>query len=231
MSYNLDVRADADYSQAVPLLQIAAIIEHLPGVTRTAQTAFVLDRLSAGIHVNLDLAYECEQDEASSPRPDEINSVGLSVPYPLLEKSGPVALELAFQIAEKLGWSVFDPQGDCEVSRESSGRAQELQESSGAAARNVLERAAAGEASLGELLSQEMWNHSLVVGVASFLFAASVSIWLMFTLEWPKARFDKYLPWTVTVGGLAVLWIKGLAQAYFRLRRTRQVATRSEDRG
>jgi hypothetical protein len=35
----------------------------------------VLDRLSAGIHVNLDLTPDSEQDEASSPRPGEINSV------------------------------------------------------------------------------------------------------------------------------------------------------------
>ena len=131
MSYDLDVRADQDYSKSAPLLQMAAIVASLPGVTRTGPTSFALDRVSADIHVNLDLVYESEQGEDSSLTPNEINSVGLSVPYPLLEKSGPVALEMALQVAEKLGWSVYDPQGDCEVSRESSGQALKLQESSG----------------------------------------------------------------------------------------------------
>ena len=204
MSYDLDVRADQGYSRAVRMPHVASIISSLPGVTRTGPTSFVLDRLPAGIHVNLDLVHQSAQDEDATPESDEINSVGLSVPYPLLEASGPVALEMAFRIAEALGWSVYDPQGDCEVSRESSGQALELQESSGAAARTVLERAAAAEASLGELFSQEMWNHGLIAGVMSFLGVAAASIWLMLTLEWPKERFDKYLPWSLTLGGLGV---------------------------
>jgi hypothetical protein len=96
------------------------------------------------------------------------------------------------------------------------------QESAGAVASSVLERAAAAEASLLELFFQEMWNHSLVVAAASFVAVAAASIWLMFTLEWPKERFETYLPWSVTLGGLAVLWLKGLAQAYLRLLRFRQ---------
>lgn len=89
-------------------------------------------------------------------------------------------------------------------------------------ANSVLERAAAAEASLGELFSQEMWNHSLFAGTTAFLVAATAAIGLMFTLEWPKERFDTMLPWTVALGGLAVLWLKGLVQAGLRLRRIRR---------
>jgi hypothetical protein len=222
MSHDLEVRADASYSRAVPLPQMVSIIESLPGVTKTGPRSFVLDRLSVGIHVNVDVGYDFGEDEDSITEPDEVNAAGLSVPYPLLDKSGPVALEMAFQIAEKLAWSVYDPQGDCDLSRESSGQALRLQQSSGMAAKSVLERAAAAEASLGELFNQEMWNHSLVVGATAFVVVAVASIWLMFSLEWPKERFEKYLPWSVTVGGLLVLWLKSLVQAYLRLRRIRQ---------
>jgi hypothetical protein len=201
---------------------MASIIAAMPGVTRTGHKSFVLDRSSAGIHVNVDLAYESGEEEDPITEPDEVNSAGLMVPYPFLDKSGPVALEMAFQIAERLGWSVFDPQGDCELSREASAQAMKLQESGAAAARRVLERAAAAEPSLAELFNQELWNHSLMVAATSFVAVAAASIWVMFTLEWPKERFEKYLPWSVTLGGLAVLWLKGFVQAYLRVRRLRQ---------
>ena len=68
-------------------------------------------------------------------------------------KTGPVALEMTFQIAEACGWSVYDPQGSC---TSASSRAR---------------------------------------------------------------KFGRYLPWTVTIGGVLGLWLKGLVQAYIRRRR------------
>jgi len=222
MSYDLEVRADAEYSKAVPLAEVTSVVESFPGVKRTGPLSFVLDRLSAGIHVNLGFAYESSEENDSSDEPSEVNSATLLVPYPFLAKSGPVALEMALRIAETLGWSVYDPQGDCEVSRESSAEALKLQASAGGTARDVLERAAAAEASLGELFHQEMWNHGLVAAASAFVAAAAASIWLMFDWEWPAERFEKYLPWTVTLGGLGILWLKSLVKSYLRLRRLRQ---------
>ena len=221
LSYDLDVRADAEYSRAVPLAEMASFVQSLPGVTAIGPRSFVLDRHDAGIYVNIVLVHQSGEEEDPVPEPDDVNSAGLHVSYSLLAKSGPVALEMAFQIAEKLGWRVWDPQGDCDVSRETAAGAHRLQESSGAAARTVLERAAAAEASMGELFFQEMWNHGRAAGAGAFVAAAVASIWLMYTLEWPEERFEKYLPWGVTLGGLGMLWLKAFAQAYMRLRRLR----------
>lgn len=209
MSYDLDVRSDARYSKALPAVDMAAIVGALPGVTRLDATEFVLDQMDAGIHVSIDLTDE---------RPDSVNSVGLSVPYPFLDKSGPVALEMAFQIAEKCGWSVYDPQGDCVLTRETSGKGLKLQQSSGAVARTALERAAQDEAAIGELFGQEMWNHSLVSVVLVFGGVTAAAVWFMFWMEWPREDFGRYLPFVVAIGGVACLWLKGFAQAYIRRR-------------
>jgi hypothetical protein len=219
VSYDLDVRSDARYSRALPVAEMAAIVAALPGVTRLTATSFALDQLAAGIHVHVHLVNETGEEDSPDGEPDTVNSVALSVPYPLLGKTGPIALEMAFQIAEKCGWSVYDPQGERDVTRETVGQGLQIQQSSGAAARSALERAARDRASLADLFGQEMWHHSLVAVVAVFGGVASASIWFMVNRDWPREEFGRYLPWTVTIGGLACLWLKGLAQAYVRFRR------------
>ena len=224
MSYDLDIRSDARYSKALPVTELAAIVAALPGVTKLASTQFVFDRMAAGIYVNLELVDETSAEGSQGAQPEKVNSVGVMVPYPFLEKSGPVALEMAFQIAEKTGWSVFDPQGDCELTRATSGQGLRLQQASKVVAGSVLERAADADASFGELFHQEMWNHSLAGAASVFIAVAVASIWYMLINDWPRARFDSYLPWTLAIGGLLCLWLKGLAQAYLRLRGLRRSA-------
>jgi hypothetical protein len=221
VSYDLEVRSDAEYSRAVPDPEMAAVVESLPGVTRTGQTSFVLDRLGAGIFVNIDLFFEAGEDEPPAGEHHQVNSAALSVAYPLLDKTGPVALEMAFQIAERLGWSVYDPQGDCDLTRESSASALALQASAGSAAQDVLARVASEEPSLGSLFLEEMWNHKLLGAAGAFVAAASAALWLVFSLGWTEERFDKYGPWVMTVGGVGGLWLKSLGQALLRRRRAR----------
>jgi hypothetical protein len=219
MSYDLDVRADARYSKALPVAEMAAMVAALPGVTRLTPTSFAFDRLDAGMHVHVHLVNETGEDDSTHDEPDSVNSVALSVPYPLLGKTGPVALEMAFQIAEKCGWSVYDPQGECVLTRETAGAGLELQRSSGTAARSALERAARADASLGEVFTQEMWNHTIVSVVACVVLAAAGTAWILLALERPRDDFNRYMPWGVAVGSVVLMWVKGLAQAVARRRR------------
>jgi hypothetical protein len=229
MSYDLDVCSDAQYSKALPVAEMASIVGALPGVTRLAPTQFVLDRRAAGIHVNIDLVHETGSQESTGGGADRVNSVALTVPYPLLEKSGAAALEVAFQIAERCGWQVYDPQGDSVLTRESSGKALELQQASGAAARTVMDRAANAKPSFGDLFGQEQWNHSLVAVVLSFAGAAAAAIAFMFQAGLPVKGSDRFFAWTLTLGGLACLWLKSAVQTYVRLRRLRRDVGRRED--
>jgi hypothetical protein len=41
----------------------------------------------------------------------------------------------------------------------------------------------------------------------------------MYVWEWSSESFEKHLPWSVALGGLALLWLKGLVQARIRYRR------------
>lgn len=221
MSYDLEVRPDANYSKSVSLEKAASIVSGFAGVVRTGPRSFTLDRSPSGIQLTIDLGYELGTEEEAISDHHQVNCVALLVPYPFLTKSGAVALEMAVDIAERLGWSVYDPQGDCIVTRDSLPDALQLQRSSGAAADAVLEKAAAEAVSLGELFVQEMWNHGLVAAAMTFVGVAIVLIWAMLDADWPLERIGKYLPFAAAVGGLGGLWLKGFVQAYVRFRRLR----------
>jgi hypothetical protein len=220
MSYDLEVRSDEHYSKSVALAQMASIIAALPGVRGIGATSFVREDRPAGIHVYIDLAQDSGFEESRDGQRGEINSIGLSVPYPLLDRSSPVAVDLAFQMAEHLGWTVFDPQSDTTLSRESSAAALRRQ----ASARDAGVEGSPGgaEPSLVVLFAQEMWNHSLVAAALLLIAVAAGGAWVMLTLGWSKARMDTYLPWVLAGGGVAALWGKSLVQATLRWRALRR---------
>jgi len=222
MSYDLEVRSDANYGKAIPLADAAAVVEALPGLARTGPDAFVLDRIDAGLHVAVDLTYGNELEEGQEAAlQGMVNVVSFSVAYPFLEKAGPVALEMAFQVAEALGWTVYDPQADSDFTRESQAAALQSQGASGQAARIVLEDAATAQASLGELFGQEMWNHRLFGAAACFVVAAVAGAWAMLDLGGSREDFDDYYPLLVSVGGVGLILLKGFVQAYARFVRSR----------
>jgi hypothetical protein len=220
VSYDLEVRADARHAKSVPLTTMASIVRGLPGVRSTGPTSFLLEDRPAGIHVYVDLAYDSGIEDRPARQPGEINSVGLSVPYPLLDRSSPVALEMAFQIAEQIGWSVFDPQCDTTLSRESFAPVMRRQ----ASARDGDAGNSPGEAepSLVVLFNQEMWNDSLVAAAVLFVAVAAGGAWVMLGLDSSRARMDRYMPWVLSVGGVATLWLKSLVQATLRWRALRR---------
>lgn len=222
MSYDLQVRSKPAYGRGVPLEVMASLVVTLPGVTRMGSTAFVLDQPDAGLHFSIDVGHETIDDEAWTDSPEFVNSALVAVPYPFLDMAGPVALETALQLAEQLNWSVFDVQTDCEVSRDSLPAALRLQQAAGDTARQVLERAVATDVTLGELFTQEMWNHRLWSAAACFVLATVAAGWLALEAELPRQQINRYLPWAIAIGGLLLMWLKGLVQAVMHLRRVRR---------
>jgi hypothetical protein len=104
VSYDLEVRSDDRYSRSVPKSQV---LEHLHGLGArpTGSGDFLLysdpDR---GHRIEIDLGAEGSDEE------QEVNYVGLGVPYALLNTTGPRALDIAFDVASRLEWRVYDPQ-------------------------------------------------------------------------------------------------------------------------
>jgi hypothetical protein len=222
VSYDLQVRSKPVYGKGVPLEVMASLVVTLPGVTRMGSTAFVLDRRDAGLHFSIDVGHETkDDDEAWTESPEFVNSALFAVPYPFLDTAGPLALETALQLAEQLNWSVFDLQTDCEVCRDSLPAALRLQQAAGDTARQVLERAVATDVTLGELFTQEMWNHRLWSAAACFVLATVAAGWLAIEAELPSQQINRYMPWAIAIGGFLLMWLKGLVQAVMRLRSER----------
>ena len=219
MSYDLEVRSRPQYGRGLPLERVASQLLGLPGVVRVGSTSFGLDRPEAGMNLSIDIGHQTSEDEQPfTESPEFVNYALFLVPYPLLDKAGPIALEMAFQLAEQLDWSVYDLQAEREVSRESLPAALRMQRAFGETARQVLDRAASADLSLGELFGQEMWNHRLFPAATCFVLATVAAAWLMLELERPREEFDRYMPWAVSVGGLVLMWLKGLVQALLRYR-------------
>ena len=219
MSYDLEVRSRPPYGKGVPCEAVASFLVSLPGVVRADLTGFAIDRVDSGVALSIDIGHQTPDDEESSTQsPEFVNYAAFMVPYPFLDKAGPVALEMAFQVADEFGWSVYDLQAERELTRDSLPDALRLQKAYGETARQVLERAAADEPTLGELFMQEMWNHRLVAAVGCAVVATIATGWLLFTFERPREDFDRYMPWGVSVGTLALMWMKGFARAVIRYR-------------
>jgi hypothetical protein len=225
VSYDLEVRSRPPHSRGVPRETFASFLASLPGVVRTDLTSFELDRRDSGVALSIDIGHQtADDDEPSTRSPEFVNYALFLLPYPFLDKTGPVALQMAFELAEELDWSVHDLQAERELSRDSLPDALRLQRAHGQVAREVLERAVAADLSLGELFMQEMWNHTLVSMAGCVVLAAIGSGWLLLTLERPMKDFDRYMPWGVSIGAVILMWVKGLAQAVVLRRRLRRQA-------
>ena len=232
MSYDLEVRSRPPHSKGVPRERLASFLASLPGVVRTDLTSFALDRRDSGVALSIDIGHQtAADDEPINPSPEFVNYALFLIPYPLLDKTGPVALQMAFELAEELDWSVYDLQAECELSRDALPDALCLQRAGGQVAREVLERAVAADLSLGELFMQEMWNHRLVSAAGCVVLAAIGSAWLLLTLERPREDFERYMPWGMSIGALILMWVKGLAQAVLLRRRLRRQAAASGSPG
>ncbi len=112
MSYDLHIRADAAYSQAVTLERVAALLAGLPAVR--GQLFSDPDR---DLHMNLDPAWVAAEQPGvwlpSSPA-GQINVISCHIPYSKLhdDASDDSYFILAQQIAAALGWEVYDCQLD-----------------------------------------------------------------------------------------------------------------------
>jgi hypothetical protein len=98
MSYDIFIQPK-DSKSVTPRAAVESFIASLPGVRQESSGAFAFGDKRRRLFVHI-----------STGNSDTIDSIGVSVPAAFTGSSGERALPLCFQIAEHLGWQVFDPQ-------------------------------------------------------------------------------------------------------------------------
>ena len=143
MSYDLEVRSDDRYSQSVPK---SLVLEHLHalGARPTSSEDFLLyGDTESGQRIEIDLGRE-GGDEGH-----EVHYVGLGVPYAFLSATGSRVLDIAFGIAARLQWRVYDPQAGRYIGEAATEGADADRVQVRAAGQLADTRAKAGEEPLG----------------------------------------------------------------------------------
>ena len=113
MSYDLFARKDAQHSEKLPRSQVHDIIGAIPDVEPSGPAGFVLKQ-GDEVYMEIDVDLVSEEGDSigdlDSPSA-EVNRVDFHVPYGFadgLDSSTAVAQ----QITKRLGWELYDPQGD-----------------------------------------------------------------------------------------------------------------------
>ena len=114
MSYDLCVRSDDTFSETVDRAPLSAFLSALSGVTRDTDSHFVLEGGSGGFRLEIDLELVSpEGDFLEGTPPARINCIRVHVTSGGADVSEDISdsyRDVCSQIAEHVGWRVFDEQ-------------------------------------------------------------------------------------------------------------------------
>lgn len=103
MSYDLDIRADDGCTKTVAEQALRNfLIRSIPGLLPDGSNCLIYEP-SAGTQFQVYLV-------RSKTDSSQVESVGICIPYPSIERIVPDATDICFTIAAWLGWQVYDPQ-------------------------------------------------------------------------------------------------------------------------
>jgi hypothetical protein len=121
MSYDLTIAKDQEYSASTRFSDLAGFLRSVEHVKPNGERGFVFEP-SPKRHMEIDLEFvsdEGDNGEETDTDYPEINCVRLHVPYSMLGSSPERDyFPLAFTIAERLAWTVYDDQSGEPISRE-----------------------------------------------------------------------------------------------------------------
>jgi hypothetical protein len=117
MSYDLCARKDKKFSGAVSREESARFISGFPNVVANGPEGFVMQRGNE-LYMEIDLSTVSEEgdvmiDVDNKPSPT-INCIYFHVPYAYTRELE-TCRAVAFQIAQKLEWALYDPQKDAVI--------------------------------------------------------------------------------------------------------------------
>ena len=114
MSYDLSIRSDDTFTDTIDRAPLSAFISGLPGVTRDTDWHFALEKAAGSFRVEIDLELvSSEGDFLEGAPPDRINCIRVHVTSGGADVSEDISAsyrDVCSQIAEHVGWRVFDEQ-------------------------------------------------------------------------------------------------------------------------
>lgn len=194
MSYDITIQPK-DSGVTVARTRVEAFLASLPGVRQEGSGVFAYGDKRRRFQVHLFIG-----------ETDQINSVGISVPAAFTGASGEQALLLCFQIAEHLGWQVFDPQIGDYLDTTTAAEVLRSQKNYGNTSEDVLRRRYAGEASFGETFGQQFACHSGWVLVPTLIVAALIAGYFIVRRGVAEPRF----PWIFFGAALGIHLVRAL---------------------
>ncbi len=200
MSYDISIQPK-DCKATAERSQVDSFIASLPGVRKESPGVFAYGDKRGRLFVHI---YTGESDT--------IDSVGVSVPAAFSGASGEQALLLCFQIAEHLGWQVFDEQLGDYLDKSTAAEVLRSQEDYGDTEEEVLGRRAAGEASFGEVYAQQFYCHSAWVLIPTLIVGIVVAGY--FVVE--HGVSERRLPWMFLGTALIIHAVRALVCAIWQ---------------
>jgi hypothetical protein len=188
MSYDLSIQPK-DPKAIAQRSQVESFITSLPGVRLEGPGIFAHGDAGRPLFVQI---YAGESDT--------IDSVDVSVPAAFSGASGDQALLVCFQIAEHLGWQVFDPQLGDFLDRSTAAEVLRSRKDYGDTEDEVLGWLAARKASLGEIYAQQLYCHTVWVLIPTLIGAALLAGYFVVQRGVSESRF----PW-LFFGAAAVI--------------------------
>lgn len=179
MSYDVSIQPK-DSGATAWRSSVEAFIVSIPGVRQENPGVFAYADERRRLHASI---YTGEADT--------IGSVGVSVPAAFTGSSGEPALLLCFEIAEHLGWQVFDPQVGDFLAKGTAAEVLHSNRDYGDTAEEVLRRRSAGEASFAEIFAHQFARYSPWILIPTLVVAAFVAGYLVVQRGVAESRF----PW------------------------------------
>lgn len=179
VSYDVSIQPK-DSGTTAQRSRVESFIASLPGVRQESPGIFAYGDKRRRFHVHI---YTGEADT--------IGSVGVSVPAAFTGASGEQSLLLCFQIAEHLGWQVFDPQVGDLLDKSTAAEVLRGKNDYGDTGEEVLRRRSAGEASFGESFGKQFACHGAWVVIPTLIVAALVAGYFVVEHGVAESRF----PW------------------------------------
>ena len=209
MSYDLTIEFDPERSASADLAAIETFLDGYPG-TKRAGDRFWIHELPPQIHIGIDLPSD-DADDAQRFR-----SIGIHVPYPCLSASGHAALQLSFELAQLLGWRVFDDQIGEYIEHANMEKLLRTPGQFGDAADHLL---AAGKQNWAGRWAAAATQQSRLFLVFAVGISTGLAVVLLLLLDVQPNKFGEYLPWVGLPIGLAVFTLKVIFDAWLGKRR------------
>jgi len=111
MSYEISIKSDDKYTARIDRRKLYEYISTLPNIVHSDADHFVFRDPNVGTYMEIDLELVSEEGDSLDIRvTQERNCVRIHIPYYFLESTGAQIYEICFQIADRIGWKVYDEQ-------------------------------------------------------------------------------------------------------------------------